>query len=201
MFFLPHLQTPHTTDDSASAAAGPVKRMKYVSEGVRWRGKEGEREEGIEEGKEEGVEEKESKGEERGVGSALGPDWHTGRSMRGSRNEVQCPGAERAGRGPVSFPLPQGSRPVHVEYQCEVKCLLTAEEVASRGLQPSEISADPLEGSEVDRWPVYTILTNGKVFGCDLVVSATGTEANTSCVASDSGKVEVCVDRGGEECV
>lgn len=94
MFFLPHLQTPHMTDDSAGATAGPLRRMKYVAEGVRWREREGEKEERMEEGKEKG---KEEKGEGKGVGSALGPDWHTGRTMRGSRKEVQCP--EGGGRG------------------------------------------------------------------------------------------------------
>lgn len=30
-----------------------------------------------------------------------------------------------------------------------------------------------------DKWPIYVELSNSKVFGCDLVVSATGVEPNT----------------------
>ena len=33
---------------------------------------------------------------------------------------------------------------------------------------------------DVEHWPVYVKLTNGKVYGCDFVVSATGVSPNTS---------------------
>ena len=33
-----------------------------------------------------------------------------------------------------------------------------------------------------DSWPVYVELTNKKMYGCDLVVSATGVTPNTSCL-------------------
>ena len=83
---------------------------------------------------------------------------------------------------------------VHVEYQCEVESLLTAGEVTSRGLQPSSITPGGPPGvSEGEQWPVYVVLTNGKVFGCDLLVSATGAYPNTDCLAGLSGDIEVCV--------
>ena len=72
VFFLPHLHDNQSGNhgDTASAGGGPTKRMKYVcEEGVR-----------------EGVREK-TEGAGENVGSALGPDWQTGRQMKG-RNEV-----------------------------------------------------------------------------------------------------------------
>ena len=66
VFFLPHLLHHHQPDQSQGA--GPVKRAKYVYE------------EGMEEG--EGV--RGGRGGRGGeMGSALGPDWQTGRQMRG----------------------------------------------------------------------------------------------------------------------
>ncbi|KAM6895628.1 pyridine nucleotide-disulfide oxidoreductase domain-containing protein 1 [Xenentodon cancila] len=83
-------------------------------------------------------------------GSALGPDWHQG---------IVLQGAEKA------------SRRVSVEYQCEVEKILTSEEL----LHSPEQTVKPESGS----WPVYIQLTNGKTFGCDFVVSATGVVPNT----------------------
>ena len=31
-----------------------------------------------------------------------------------------------------------------------------------------------------DKWPVFVELTNGKVYGCDFIVSATGVIPNTT---------------------
>ena len=122
MFFLPHL---HSSAESSSATA-PVKRERYEAGSVpHVRRKEAEMEdeeeevvrEGVEERekvvvvKGEGVEEcegekrerKEREGEGGGVpgaeefGSALGPDWTSGRTMRGKAGKVcSCErGAER----------------------------------------------------------------------------------------------------------
>ena len=66
VFFLPHL---HDDSGCHGDTAELRKRTKYVCEGVG-------------EGREEGGE-----GEKERIGSALGPDWHTGRQMKG-RNEV-----------------------------------------------------------------------------------------------------------------
>ena len=63
VFFLPHL---HDDNGCHGDAAELRKRTKYVCEGV---------------GEERG------EGEKDRIGSALGPDWHTGRQMKG-RNEV-----------------------------------------------------------------------------------------------------------------
>ncbi|XP_028274727.1 pyridine nucleotide-disulfide oxidoreductase domain-containing protein 1 isoform X2 [Parambassis ranga] len=83
-------------------------------------------------------------------GSALGPDWHEGIVLQG---------------------VEQGSRRVSVEYQCEVEKVFTSEEL----LNSPQQTLRPESGS----WPVYIQLTNGKTFGCDFVVSATGVMPNT----------------------
>lgn len=84
-------------------------------------------------------------------GSALGPDWHEGIALRGAE---------------------QVSRRVSVEYQCEVEKIFTSEEL----LNSPQQTLRPEDGGS---WPVYIQLTNGKTFGCDFVVSATGVVPNT----------------------
>lgn len=54
---------------------------------------------------------------------------------------------------------------VHVEYECEVSRLLTPDE--QKQLNSTE------------EWPIYIQLTNGKIIGCDLVISATGVIPNS----------------------
>ncbi|XP_038833653.1 pyridine nucleotide-disulfide oxidoreductase domain-containing protein 1 [Salvelinus namaycush] len=108
-------------------------------------------------------------GQRRGLeepGSALGPDWHEGISLRGAE-EV--------------------SHRVSVEYQSEVKQIYTHQDFLLSPLA----SQTPDTGS----WPVYAQLTNGKTFGCDFIVSATGVVPNTEpflhgnsfALAEDSG--------------
>ncbi|XP_072233755.1 pyridine nucleotide-disulfide oxidoreductase domain-containing protein 1 [Leuresthes tenuis] len=60
----------------------------------------------------------------------------------------------------------QVSRRVSVEYQCEVERIFSSEE---QTLKPESAGS----------WPVYIQLTNGKTFGCDVVVSATGVVPHT----------------------
>uniref|UniRef100_A0A8C3AVZ1 Pyridine nucleotide-disulfide oxidoreductase domain-containing protein 1 n=1 Tax=Cyclopterus lumpus TaxID=8103 RepID=A0A8C3AVZ1_CYCLU len=83
------------------------------------------------------------------AGSALGPDWHEGIVLRGAESAWEV----YLCRYILSF--------------CCVK--------PSSSLPGSLLSAGMgLEGS----WPVYIQLTNGKTFGCDFVVSATGVVPN-----------------------
>ncbi|KAM6895941.1 pyridine nucleotide-disulfide oxidoreductase domain-containing protein 1 isoform 1-T1 [Lycodopsis pacificus] len=85
------------------------------------------------------------------AGSALGPDWHEGIVLRGAE---------------------QLSRRVSLEYQCEVEKIFTSAALLN---SPQQTLRPENEGS----WPVYVKLTNGKTFGCDFVVSATGVVPNT----------------------
>lgn len=84
------------------------------------------------------------------LGSALGPDWHEGIELRG---------AEKSSSG------------VHIEYECEVEKIYTQQEFLLSDLNT--------EKSELGMWPVYVQLTNGKTYGCDFIVSATGVVPNT----------------------
>ena len=76
VFFLPHLEDLPSRRGEESAS-GPVKRTKYVYEPLQ-------REEKRYEGAEGGAREEGGVGSG-GVGSALGPDWQTGRQMKGGR--------------------------------------------------------------------------------------------------------------------
>ncbi len=86
---------------------------------------------------------------------------------------------------PVLWPF-QSYRHVHVEYDCQVASVLSPEELRTRGLKTATFpsndrsSGEHLEGASADHWPVYVELTNGRVYGCDLIVSATGVVPNTS---------------------
>ncbi|XP_063073962.1 pyridine nucleotide-disulfide oxidoreductase domain-containing protein 1 [Engraulis encrasicolus] len=82
-------------------------------------------------------------------GSALGPDWHEGISLRGAQKV---------------------SHKVTLEYQCGV------ESISSQ----KDSSHTPPAGhnTEEGTWPVYVKLTNGKTYGCDFIVSATGVVPN-----------------------
>lgn len=91
--------------------------------------------------------------QEETFGGALGPDWSTNLKMTGQQ-EV--------------------SHQVHVEYKVEVKVIHTAEDFVATAMTESS-----LPGFIQDQWPVYVELTNGQVYGCDFVVSATGVVPNT----------------------
>jgi len=86
-------------------------------------------------------------GDSRHLGSALGPDWHKGFSTTGRAT----------------------GKSVNVEYSVEISEILSPEEFKSRNLKETELNE--LCSSE---WNVYISLTNGKIFGCDFVISATG---------------------------
>ncbi|EFN88099.1 Pyridine nucleotide-disulfide oxidoreductase domain-containing protein 1 [Harpegnathos saltator] len=55
---------------------------------------------------------------------------------------------------------------IQVEYECEVSRLFTPDE-------------QKLLGSSMEEWPIYVQLTNGKIIGCDLIISATGVIPNS----------------------
>ena len=76
-----------------------------------------------------------------------------------------------------------------MEYKCEVKEILSPEEFRDRKLVSTPFPRKPTSGSDItpgsgagsdgvtscDKdWKVYVVLTNGAVFGCDLIISATG---------------------------
>uniref|UniRef100_S4RLV9 Pyridine nucleotide-disulfide oxidoreductase domain-containing protein 1 n=1 Tax=Petromyzon marinus TaxID=7757 RepID=S4RLV9_PETMA len=136
------------------------------------------------------------------LGTALGPDWHEGLSLEGAQKEL--------------------SLRVHVEYGCEVERILSPEEVVALSETPLAFFPGPRPhwgGVGVgcaELWPVYARLTNGRTFGCDLVVSATGVVPNVAAIIArnelalaDDGGLRVdeqmqtsvpCVYAAGDAC-
>ncbi|XP_047116793.1 pyridine nucleotide-disulfide oxidoreductase domain-containing protein 1 [Schistocerca piceifrons] len=95
-------------------------------------------------------------------GAALGPDWHLNFNISGSQLE---------------------NSKVTVEYNCEIKQILTADEYHLK------------YNSEESDWPVFAELTNGIIYGCDFIVSATGVIPNTSFV-KDLKDIDFASDGG-----
>ena len=83
--------------------------------------------------------------------------------------------------------------------------VLTPEEFQSRELTAATLPAEEKNGLQegstgrheaistvhASDWPVYVELTNGRTFGCDLVVSATGVIPNTLAFANNGSGLEV----------
>jgi len=105
------------------------------------------------------------------MGGALGPDWAA---------NVQWQGAQNI------------SHKVKVEHQVEVRRILSKDDPDLQELKSSIVSMDGWTDSD---WPAYIELTNGNVYGCDLIVSATGVTPFTDCVLSGNN-FEVSADGG-----
>lgn len=69
---------------------------------------------------------------------------------------------------------------VTIEYKTEVESILTPEE------------ASDLK----EKWPVYAKLTNGKTYGCDFIVSATGVVPCVDFKYHDNKTLDIGLDRG-----
>eukprot|EP00057_Strongylocentrotus_purpuratus_P015534 XP_011670008.1 PREDICTED: pyridine nucleotide-disulfide oxidoreductase domain-containing protein 1 isoform X2 [Strongylocentrotus purpuratus] len=116
-------------------------------------------------------------GKEAGVmGSALGPDWSSGLNMRGQGSQ---------------------SHSVHVEFKCEIQELLTPEEAKKLGITETVPDIGGATSNPTNSWPVYVKLTNGKIYGCDFIVSATGVTPNTH-ILSDVTNLKLAQDGGIE---
>ncbi|XP_029463390.1 pyridine nucleotide-disulfide oxidoreductase domain-containing protein 1 [Rhinatrema bivittatum] len=110
------------------------------------------------EGKSGNEQEEEREAEATELGSALGPDWHAGLKLKATKEFLHR---------------------VHIETTCEIKKIYLQEEFKQLG----EISLAFPDGdkdakSDAEIWPVYIELTNGKIYGCDFIVSATGVVPN-----------------------
>lgn len=111
-----------------------------------------------------------NEGESKGTGVALGPDWHASFNLQGGLSSLK------------------GSK-ISVEYNCEVKNILKAGEI--------NLNSDPeLKKDSVSDWPVYVKLTNGNVYGCDFIVSATGVIPNCLFKLEDGKTFDLAEDGG-----
>ncbi|XP_043943747.1 pyridine nucleotide-disulfide oxidoreductase domain-containing protein 1 [Protopterus annectens] len=110
-------------------------------------------------------------------GTALGPDWHEGIPLRGSKGV---------------------SHSVHVEYQCEVEQIFLQQEFLQQQAKSLSFPGNKAENAELqldkEVWPVYVRLTSGKTYGCDFVVSATGVVPNVEPFLSE--KFDLAEDGG-----
>ena len=109
------------------------------------------------------------------LGSALGPDWVSTLNLTGS-----------------------ASKNVIVERETDVKGIYRSVDLSvdkRSQIERIKINDQQQEGEEEpEDWPVYVELSNGKVYGCDFIVSATGVLPNSEIIA-DSG-VELAEDGG-----
>lgn len=95
------------------------------------------------------------------LGSALGPDWHEGMNLKAAKEFSHC---------------------VHLEMECEVQRVLLSDEFKQLNVPahtvPHRIAPEHSATSGIVEWPVYVELTNGKLYGCDFIISATGVVPN-----------------------
>ena len=73
-----------------------------------------------------------------------------------------------------------------MEFEVEVERILTSNEFSN--LQSISEATDSTEF-----WPVYAKLTNGKIYGADMIINATGVEPKCGFTLTDNQKVSVCI--------
>ncbi len=71
-----------------------------------------------------------------------------------------------------------GGKLVRVEFGCEVMQVLESESLLNKPLKSFDDSRGPHEKDKNRTWKTYVELTNGNIFGCDFVISATGVVPN-----------------------
>ncbi|XP_068134136.1 pyridine nucleotide-disulfide oxidoreductase domain-containing protein 1 [Hyperolius riggenbachi] len=95
------------------------------------------------------------------MGSALGPDWHEGMNLKAAEGVSRC---------------------VHIEGECEVLRILSLGEFKKLNILAQTVprgnDAESSATSHTEEWPVYVELTNGRTYGCDFIISATGVVPN-----------------------
>ena len=119
-------------------------------------------------------------GKDNACGSALGPDWSSGLNLFGCKK--------------------QQKRMVHIEYNTKLKQIIRGDDLQSLKKIETVTTSDQRTGhssvtSSAKQWPVYIVLDNGKVYGCDFVVSATGVTPNVGPFKSEPG-LEIAEDGG-----
>ena len=72
-----------------------------------------------------------------------------------------------------------------MEYEVEVERILTPDEF-------SNLQFISEATGSTESWPVYAKLTNGKIYGADVIINATGVEPKCGFTITDNQKVGVC---------
>lgn len=115
------------------------------------------------------------------LGSALGPDWLATLNLTAAAGSTSASTADvGAGDGKSA-----SKKEVTVEFETDVKAICVRDELSDEAIA----KIVHLDGDSPirDPWPVYVHLSNGKVYGCDLVVSATGVQPNSELFKVGSG--------------
>mgnify|MGYP001796365624 CR=1 FL=1 len=98
-------------------------------------------------------------------GSALGPNWSSDLTLRGS-----------------------SIKKVHVEYKTNLKEIISGNDRPLSDIKnKSKKDVEKTGNITSKQWPVYVALDNGKIYGCDLVVSATGVTPNIELFKNEPG--------------
>ena len=109
-----------------------------------------------------------------GVGSALGPDWHGKILTQGSTED--------------------GLKRVHVEYNCNISRILSQDDLDNEKVSCDVSTFQRIikhdKNTERTKWNIYVKLDNGKIFGCDFIVSATGVIPNGDAITLLQNKKE-----------
>ena len=73
-----------------------------------------------------------------------------------------------------------------MEYEVEVERILTPDEFSDlQSISEATGSTEP--------WPVYAKLANGKIYGADMIINATGVEPKFGFTLKDNQKVGLCI--------
>jgi pyruvate/2-oxoglutarate dehydrogenase complex dihydrolipoamide dehydrogenase (E3) component len=107
------------------------------------------------------------------LGSALGPDWHTGFVKSG---------------------MAKRNKRIDIQYQCEVKRVLRRQEFDESELTETRVFNHDTESKARN---IYVELTNGKVIGCDFLISATGVIPNSDTIQIEGDESLDLADDGG----
>ena len=141
-------------------------------------------EEAVKRAQKRGRDDEEEEDDEEGVvGSALGPDWKETLTMKGALGRK----GESSSEINTSDKINEADKSnVLIEYKVEVNEILTAEQLQYRSDLPQP-NAFPSSSSTTSShpWNVFVVLSNGNVWGVDLVVSATGVEPTALPIFSD----------------
>ncbi len=83
-------------------------------------------------------------------------------------------------------------RKVHIDYNCEIRQIMNADEFKKRNLQVSDL---PDGFSLKTDWNAYVEFDDGKIYGTDLIISATGVKPNIDFEVID-GELNLADDGG-----
>jgi len=102
-------------------------------------------------------------------GSALGPQWYSKYNFKDTQNQEE-----------------EGDSKTIIEYNTQLDAIYYE--------KPNELIVK--DGDSCCSWPVYIKLSNGKIYGCDFIVSATGVIPNSSILTKNHSEIEVSSDGG-----